>query len=211
MAAGVEEEFSAERLARAVKVVRQGGVVAFPTETYYGLAVDPFNRGAVERLFSLKQRPKAKPLLLLIDDQLQLGMLARSIPELYAPLMHFWPGPLTLVFPALSTVPESVTGGTGTVAARISSHSLACQFVHSVGHPLTGTSANLSGSPPCVSADEVRKVFASRIDYVLDGGQTPGGKGSTLVGIKRGQLVLLREGVIAFSRLCRACERHVGT
>lgn len=189
---------SASDVDKAVDVIRRGGIVAFPTETYYGLAVNPFDRVAVARLFALKKRPSAKPLLMLIADEAQLRRLTPAIPSLYMPLLDFWPGPLTLVFPALSTLSPLVTGDTGTVGARISSHPLAHQLVSRVGHPITATSANISGRPPTTSAAEVASAFGADVDFILDGGQTPGGKGSTLVGLLGRELVLIRDGIIDF-------------
>ncbi|MFZ5764758.1 MAG: L-threonylcarbamoyladenylate synthase [Thermodesulfobacteriota bacterium] len=187
-----------ERVDEAVDWIRRGGVVAFPTETYYGLAVNPFDEAAVARLFALKQRPSSKPILLLVEEAGQLGLLTDCIPPLYAPLMAFWPGPLTLVFPARSALSPLVTGNTGTVAARISSHPSARLLVRRVGHPITATSANISGQPATVSAAEVVAAFGPSVDCILDGGRTPGGKGSTLVGLAADEPVLLREGVIDF-------------
>lgn len=191
----------AERIDEAADWIRRGGVVAFPTETYYGLAVNPFDEAAVARLFALKQRPSAKPILLLIEEAGQLGRLASCFPALYGPLMTFWPGPLTLVFPARSTLSPLVTGNTGTVAARVSSHPTARLLVSRVGHPITATSANISGQPATVTAAEVVAAFGPSVDCILDGGRTPGGKGSTLVGLVADEPVLLREGVIDFAAI----------
>jgi L-threonylcarbamoyladenylate synthase len=186
---------------QALTVIRQGGVVAIPTETYYGLAVDPFNEEAVSRLFTLKKRPSAKPLLTLIANMSHLAMLTPEIPSAYLPLLDFWPGPLTLVFNAHVSLSPLVTGKTGTVGARISSHPLAHCFVRELDQPVTATSANISGGPAAITAEEVRQAFGGQIDFVLDGGRTPGGKGSTLVGLRQGRLALIREGVIRFSEI----------
>ncbi|MFH1214865.1 MAG: L-threonylcarbamoyladenylate synthase [Pseudomonadota bacterium] len=200
--AGVEDSrVCLSEVDRAVEVIRRGGIVAFPTETYYGLAVNPFDENAVTRLFSLKKRSSAKPLLMLVANEAQLLRLTSSIPFLYDPLMAFWPGPLTLVFPAHPSLSALVTGNTGTVGARISSHSLAHLLVSRIGHPITATSANISGRPAAVSAGDVASAFGPDVDFILDGGRTPGGKGSTLVGLAGQELVLIREGVIDFSTI----------
>jgi L-threonylcarbamoyladenylate synthase len=190
-----------DEIRQALAVIRQGGVVAIPTETYYGLAVDPFNEEAVFRLFSLKKRPSAKPLLTLIANMSHLGRLTPEIPAVYLPLFDFWPGPLTFVFTAHSSLSALVTGKTGTVGARISSHPLAHCFVRELDQPVTATSANISGAPAAVTADEVNQAFGRHIDFVIDGGRTPGGKGSTLVGVREGRLTLIREGVISFAEI----------
>ncbi len=190
-----------DEIRQALTVIRQGGVVAIPTETYYGLAVDPFNEEAVARLFTLKKRPSAKPLLTLIASTSHLAMLTPEIPAIYLPLLDFWPGPLTLVFTAHVALSPLVTGKTGTVGARISSHPLAQCLVRELDQPVTATSANISGVPAAVTAAEVCQAFGGQIDYVIDGGRTPGGKGSTLVGLRRGRLALIREGVIRFTEI----------
>ena len=196
-----------ERIASALAVIGQGGVVAFPTETYYGLAVDPFNEKALSRLFALKKRPASKPVLTLISHQSQLNSLTAEVPELYLPLMSMWPAPLTLVFKALASLSPLLTGGSGTVAARISSHPLAAMLVARNGQPVTATSANISGHSAAVSASEVYQAFGARIDFILDGGTTPGGKGSTLVGLSQGKLVLVRDGVMEFEKITRAAKQ----
>jgi L-threonylcarbamoyladenylate synthase len=188
-------------LRQALEIIRRGGVVAIPTETYYGLAVDPFNPEAVGRLFALKRRPAAKPLLTLIPGREHLALLTAAIPPVYLPLMELWPGPLTLVFPARPTLSPLLTGGSGTVGARISSHPLAQLLVRALDQPVTATSANISGQAAAVTAGEVRAAFGGSIDLVIDGGRTPGGKGSTLVGVSNGKLLLLRAGVIDFEKI----------
>lgn len=184
-------------LVRACDLLRAGGLVAFPTETYYGLAVDPFNQAALERLFFLKRREPGKPVLLIVADSGQLAGLAAEIPPPFPPLMaRFWPGPLTLVFPGVPDLPALLTGGTGTIGARVSSHPAARRLVEAFGRPLTATSANLSGFPAAVTAAEVAAQLGPGVDLIIDGGKTPGGLGSTVVGLRDGQLCLFRRGLI---------------
>ncbi|MGW8287812.1 MAG: L-threonylcarbamoyladenylate synthase [Desulfobulbales bacterium] len=186
-------------LNRAVAILNQGGVVAFPTETYYGLAVDPLNPLALNHLFTLKQRETSKPILTLVDDRGSLPLLVQEIPPLYVPLMdEFWPGPLTLIFPARVNLPALLTAGTGTIGVRQSSHPFARQLLRAFGRPITATSANISGNAPAVDAYEVRSQFGSRIDMVFEGGRTPGIVGSTIVGFSDDSIKLIREGVIPF-------------
>ncbi len=191
-----------DELARAVVVIKQGGVVAFPTETYYGLAVDPFNRQALERLFQIKQRPAAKPILTLIAELGQLPLLAADTPRLFSPLMaKYWPGPLTLVFPAISGLSSILTAGTGTVGVRISSHPVAQAMVQLAAMPITATSANISGRPPALNVLDIKEQFGDKVDLVVDGGSTPGGSGSTVVSCEQNGLMLLRQGVLPFACL----------
>jgi L-threonylcarbamoyladenylate synthase len=198
----LKPQVTAEALAKACDTLRAGGVVAFPTETYYGLAVDPFNPVALARLFALKGRSADKPVLLIVDDPSQLAALVAEIPPLFVLLMQrFWPGPLTLVFPGVPSLPEMLTGQSATIGVRVSSHPVARQFVRAYGRPITATSANFSGHPAAVTASEVREQLGPELDMILDGGETPGGQGSTLLGYQEGKVRLLRAGVIPFSRI----------
>lgn len=193
---------SDEDFRRAAAVLGQGGIVAFPTETFYGLAVDPFNEKALKSLFRLKGRPSHKPFLVLIQDESQLSELATSIPHPYRVLMKvFWPGPLTLVFPAGPGLSSLLTGGSGGIGVRISPHPVARDFGRMWGRPMTATSANLSGMAAARTADEVHRFFGDGVSLILDGGQTPGGMSSTVVGVDQGRLQLIRAGGIDFSSL----------
>lgn len=194
-----------QQLTMAVDVLRRGGVVAFPTETYYGLAVDPFNREALARLFTVKRRSVSKPILALIEETGNLSSLVREIPAICNRLMaEFWPGPLTLVLSGRQEVSPLLTGNTGTVGVRISSHPLAQKLVAAFGQPLTATSANISGAKPAVTAREVRQQFSRNVDLVIDGGQTPGGLGSTIVAVRQEGVELIRAGVIPYGRILEA-------
>lgn len=181
----------------AAAVLQQGGIVAFPTETYYGLAVDPDCESAVAKLFQVKQRQAYKPLLLLIDRSEQLYDLVSEIPHEYRDLMDkFWPGPLTLVFPARKSLSRQLTGDTGTIGVRISPHPIARKLVRKMGKPITATSANLSGTAPAKTADEVFEMFQDKVDYILDGGKTAAGLCSTIIGFQDGNLTILRKGQV---------------
>jgi L-threonylcarbamoyladenylate synthase len=195
-------------LNRAVAVLRGGGVVAFPTETYYGLAVDPLNPLALNHLFSLKQRDVSKPILTLVDDRESLSSLVQDIPILYEPLMQeFWPGPLTLIFQARVHLPSLLTAGTATIGVRQSSHPFARQLLRAFERPLTATSANISGRAAAVDAYEVKSQFGTKIDMVFDGGRTPGIGGSTIIGLAGDGLRLIREGVIPFADILQVSKR----
>ncbi|MGB5231134.1 MAG: L-threonylcarbamoyladenylate synthase [Desulfoprunum sp.] len=183
---------------RAVTVLAGGGVVAFPTETCYGLAVDPFNDRALERLFQIKHRPVDKPVLLLIHDLALLESLVTAVPEVYAPLIaRHWPGPLTLIFPARADLPFLLTGGTGTIGVRISPHPVARALGKAFGRAITATSANLSDQQPACSAAEVRAAFGATVDLIVDGGRTPTDCCSTIIGERGGVLHLVRSGAAA--------------
>ncbi|MFW8601187.1 L-threonylcarbamoyladenylate synthase [Desulfobacterota bacterium M19] len=187
----------ASAVEEAAAVISEGGIVAFPTETYYGLAVDPFNRQALDRLFALKQRSLSKPVLTIIESQAQLPTISTGIPPCFNSLMaRFWPGPLTLIFNARPELPPRITAASGTIGARISSHPLAQSLVRAVGRPITATSANISGQSPALDAARLRAIFGSGLDYILDGGFTSGGSGSTIIGCRDGEPCLLRPGAV---------------
>ncbi len=181
----------------AVEQLQQGRIVAFPTETYYGLAVDPNNESAVTALFNLKKRPVDKPLLLLVKNTSQLSHLISHVPPELKPLMEkYWPGPLTLIFPAHPLVNNKITARTGTVGIRISPNPIAEKIVRHFGGAITATSANISGRPPAKTAQEVVGMFGDDIDYVLDGGGTTAGLCSTIIGVKDSQLQVIRTGAV---------------
>lgn len=184
-------------LVEAVAVLNRGGVVAFPTETYYGLAVDPYNETALRRLYQLKRRESEKAILVLIENSNRIHSVAAYVPDEYIPLMaRYWPGALTLIFPAKKSLSAILTGHTGTVGVRVSPHPFARALVQTFGKPVTATSANLSGQTPGRSARDVKNIFGERVDYIIDGGKTIAGRCSTLVGIRNMKLTILREGQV---------------
>lgn len=197
-----ENQVTEGALAQACTLLQNGGVVAFPTETYYGLAVDPFNQTALARLFALKRRAVDKPVLLIIENASQLSRLVAEVPPDFNILMEkFWPGPLTLVFPGALSLPEMLTCDRGTIGVRVSSHPVARQLARAFGRPITATSANFSGQPPAITAASVRAQFGTGLAAVLDGGKTTGDRGSTIVGYQEGKACLIRDGVIPFSQI----------
>lgn len=198
----------ASDLHKALQVLKQGGVIVYPTETLYGLGVEALNEDAVERLLRLKERPEGKPISLLIADESMLEQVVDHIPSLARPLMSaFWPGPLTLIFPASSAISPLLTGGTGTIGLRLSSHPLATALVRELGRPLTTPSANPAGQPPPVRLAEARAYFGGNVDYYLDGGTLTGGPGSTVVDVTGTAPVIVREGTILLSTLTEALHR----
>jgi L-threonylcarbamoyladenylate synthase len=189
----------------AARIILQGGVVAFPTETFYGLAADALNEGALQKIFQIKGREKKKPLLLLVGDRDWVPGLVREISPLAERLMEkFWPGPLTLVFEASPHLPTILTADTGRLGLRISSHPVAQSLVHAAGRAVTGTSANLSGRPSASTAEEVFQALgSSNLDALLDGGKTAGGLGSTVLDVSGISTQVIREGVISRRDLAR--------
>ncbi len=199
-----------EDIDQAVTILKGGGLIAFPTETYYGLGVDPFNESALKRLFALKNRPAVKPVLLLIPSRDHLERLTNSIPPVAEKLMDsFWPGPLTIVLPARSELSELVTGGTGTVGVRISPHPVSRMLLQAYDGPLTATSANRSGERPAITGNGVKKKFGNDVDMVLGSGSTPGEKPSTLIGFSEDSIECIREGRISFADIQSALQQDV--
>jgi len=187
-----------KEIQEAALLIRQGGVVAYPTESFYGLGVDPGREKAVDRLFRVKGRQKERAILLLITSSGALDHLVRDVPPAARDLMDaFWPGGLTLVFKASDEIPPAITAGTGKIGLRISSHPVAASLVRAVGGVLTGTSANLSGKPPCRSAQEVFRQLGDQVDMILDGGITGGKRASTVLDVSREPLRILREGMVS--------------
>ena len=181
----------------AASALRAGGLVAFPTETFYGLGAAALSADAVRRVFAVKGRPESKPLLLLIDSVAMLDIVVSHIPPAAHPLMaRHWPGPLTLIVPARDTLPEALTAGTGTVGVRLPAHPVARALVAALGEPVTAPSANPSGAPPPTTAAEVLAHFDGLIDVVLDGGPTPGGEPSTIVDVTVDPPRILRQGAV---------------
>ena len=184
----------------AAAVILSGGIAAIPTETSYGLAVDPFNDASLERLFEIKRRPAAKPILVLIDEVDRLAQLVREIPDPFAPLMQrFWPGPLTLIFPAQPNLPKLLTAETGTIGIRISSHPAAAEICRRAGGMITATSANLSGELPSWSADELISSFAGAIELIVDGGHLRQVPPSTVLRCEGKEVVVVRQGRITLA------------
>jgi L-threonylcarbamoyladenylate synthase len=163
------------------RVLAAQGVIAIPTETYYGLAVRPTQEPALRRLVNLKGRPPDKPILVLIGHRDQLGELVGSVPPAAAVLMElFWPGALTIVFPAASGLSPLLTAGTGTIGIRLSPLVPLRRLLEQTG-PLTGTSANRSSEPSLDDPGEVDRTLGTAVDMILDGGRTPGGLPSTVI------------------------------
>jgi L-threonylcarbamoyladenylate synthase len=193
---------SAAELAEAADRIGSGGIVAFPTETFYGLAVDPFNPSALERLFSLKKRSPDKPLLVLIDKPENLDLLVKEVPRQYERLLEvFWPGPLTMVFAGIDGLPKLLTDEHGTVGVRQSSDLVARALAIAAGGAISGTSANPSGMSAAVNAKQVAEMFPEGIDQIIDGGPVPGGSGSTIIGLEGDGIKLIREGRIPLEKI----------
>jgi len=182
----------------AVEVMKEGGVVAYPTETLYGLGADALSAAAVERVFTLKGRPEGRPIPILVRDTEMLETVVSRIPgEARLLADAFWPGPLTLVLEASPTVPAWVKGGGRGVGVRISAHPAAAALVAGMGRPITTTSANRSGRAGARSAEQVEADFPTGLDLILDAGALSEGPASTVLDLTAESPKVIRVGVIS--------------
>ncbi len=188
--------------ARCRSVIVSGGVIAYPTDTFYGLGADPKNPEAVKRLFAIKGRPIGQPILLLLHDRSRVPeWAAEATAEAEALMDAFWPGPLTLVFPALPSVLQELTGGTGRIGLRVPGSAVTRRLLEALGTAITGTSANRSGGPDLQTARDVAGMLGDRVDLILDAGKTPGGKASSVVDVSAAGLTMVREGAVSEQEL----------
>jgi len=186
----------------ALEAISRGELVAFPTDTVYGVGCDPWNAEAILALYEAKRRPTSMPIPVLLASAEAAHAVARTLPLGYDALAEaFWPGGLTILFTAAPAVSKKLTAGTGKIGIRFSSDPIADLLARRLGRPITATSANRSGGDECRSAQEVLAVLGDRLDAVIDGGTTPGPPGSTIVDVTIDPPLVVREGVISKSRL----------
>jgi L-threonylcarbamoyladenylate synthase len=186
----------------AVSLLRRGELVAFPTDTVYGVGAIAWDDEAVGKLYEAKIRPADKPIPVLLSSPAELELVARDLtPSALALAEHFWPGPLTLVVRRSTRLPYSVTAGSDTVAVRVPDHPVALSLIRAAGAPLATTSANLSGQAAGATAAEVAAQLAGRIALILDGGACPGGVPSTIADVTGDEIVILRKGPLDIGRL----------
>ncbi|MGH9863778.1 MAG: L-threonylcarbamoyladenylate synthase [Candidatus Acidiferrales bacterium] len=191
----------------AAQLIRRGEVVGIPTDTFYGLAADPFNLAAVSRVYNIKGRPERRALPILLAALEQAQELTADIPDIFLTLAeHFWPGALTLVVDASSRVPLKVTGHTGRVALRQPDSKITDALIAAAGTPITGTSANLSGFAACVNAPQVVKQMGERLPLILDGGESKALLASTVVDLRGEEWMIVREGPISEAQIRQALE-----
>ncbi|HEY7825435.1 MAG TPA: L-threonylcarbamoyladenylate synthase [Candidatus Acidoferrales bacterium] len=189
----------------AATFIKRGRVVGIPTDTFYALSADPFNLAAIEAVFQCKGRPETKALPILVNSIEQAVTLMRDVPEVFLTLAHkFWPGGLTLVVEATHRIPLKVTGNSGRIALRWANSRVTSALIDAVGHPLTGTSANLSGFPSCSNAQQIVKQLGTRLPLILDGGDTGGTLASTIVRIDASDWTIAREGAIPDAEIHKA-------
>lgn len=197
-----ESGTSAEVFSRAVDALKCGEVIVFPTETFYGLGADAFDKAALGRVILLKGRNPENPIPIIVADKEMLMEVVKDIPPTAQRLMdRFWPGPLTVILPAKNNVPAPLQNRDGGVGVRISSHPFATRLARELARPLTATSANPSGKEPARTIGEAISYFSEKLEIFLDGGRLEGKRGSTVVEIVQGKLRIIREGEISLREL----------
>ena len=199
---------SQREIENGVRILKKGGVIAFPTDTVYGLGADAFNSSAVERIYEIKTRPRHQQLPLLIADTSQLTAMAGEIPGIAWFLAErFWPGGLTLVLPKANSLPAYLVPGRS-IAVRVPNHPVCLALIKRLGNPIIGTSANISGQAPALTADEVSQRLGEKIDFLINGGKCPGGKESTVVDASSQEPVILRRGLIPTYEIDKAYKAY---
>ena len=181
----------------AADVIKKGGIVLFPTRCLYGLGADAFNVDAVNRIFKIKRRPVNKPISVLIKNIKVVEEFVQYVPPYASKIMdNFWPGKVTIIFEAKAALPVNLTAGTGKIGIRVPEHTVPSALVNMIDNPITGTSANLSGSPGCSMLSDLEPLIADKIDLILDAGRLKGGAGSTVVDVTGDVPKILREGAV---------------
>ena len=191
----------------AAEFIRRGEIVAIPTDTFYGIAADPFNLAAVDQIYRVKGRPETRALPILVNAPSQALALSRDVPYTFHRLASkFWPGPLTILVEASTGVPLKVTAHTGNVALRWPKSVIVDALIGMVKGPITGTSGNISGQPACATAIDLLEQMGDRLPLIIDAGETPGNLASTIVKLDGDDWMVMREGVVTEQEIRAALE-----
>ncbi len=203
------ERISQSVVQQAAKVILEGGVLLYPTETIYGFGCNPFDESAVRRIFKLKGRSETKPVLVLVSNRVMLKELVSDIPPAAKKLIkQFWPGPLTLIFEARKHVPSLLTAGTGNIGVRIPGSNFCLKLLKQSCAPLVSTSANKSGVNAVMTINELKKTFSDHVDMVIDAGNLMPSMPSTVADVSTGELTILRQGAISEKKIRRCISRY---
>ena len=189
-------------LEKAAKLIKQGKIVVFPTETVYGIGTNGLDEQAVKKLYNVKQRPLNKPISLLVSNMVMVDEIARDITEIEYKIMEkFFPGPLTIILKKKNVVPDIVTAGQDTVGVRMPSGKIARKLVETAGVPIATPSANISGEPSGTDLQKIKENFEGKADFFIDGGTSELGLASTIVKVADGKPVILRQGSITLEQI----------
>ena len=196
-----------QQVEQAITILKKGCIVACPTDTVYGVVAAINIEPAVARVYQIKGRPHSQALPILLAEKYQIAEVAKVVPPLAQRLAdRFFPGALTIVLPKADSVPDIVTGGGKTVAVRIANHPIPTAIIRGLGVPIVGTSANLSGSPSALTAEEARAQLGDRVDLIIDGGRCTGGRESTIVDLSGQTPLILRQGAIPLEEIKQVCS-----
>lgn len=198
----IKNEIDYNKLKKPAEVIKQGGIVIFPTETVYGIGTNGMDAKAIEKLYKIKERPYHKPISLLVSDIHMVNLVAKDITDLEYKLMEsFFPGPLTIILKKKNTVPDILTAGQNTIGVRIPSGKIARKLIEYVGKPIATSSANISGKPSKTNMKNVMEEFEEQVDYFIDGGKSEIGIASTVIQVIDGTPNILRGGSISIEEI----------
>jgi len=192
---------------KAVDILKNGGLIVYPTETCYGIGCDALNENAVEKVYRVKKREKKKPLSIIVSSLEMMRKYGKITKEVEYLVKKFMPGPLTIVVEKKRTIPDILNPKE--IAFRISSHPIAQQLVKELDKPITATSANISGSKPIYSSEEIVKIFNGKVDMIIDSGNLPLIQPSTIIRVKKSKIELIREGAIPFDIVLREFKKII--
>ena len=196
-----------DKLKEISEIIKKGGIVVFPTETVYGIGTNGLNKDAISRLYDVKQRPKTKPISLLVSSIDMVEKVACDITNMEYKLMEkFFPGPLTIILKKKSIVPDNLTNNTDTVGIRMPDNIIAKKLIEYAKVPIATPSANISGKPSGTNIENIMENFKDKVDYYIDGGQSKLGIGSTIVKVENGYPLILREGSISKEQIFECLE-----
>ncbi|MEA2088715.1 MAG: L-threonylcarbamoyladenylate synthase [Patescibacteria group bacterium] len=195
-----------EKIKNIVKILKKGKLVAFPTETVYGLGADALNIDAVKKIYSVKKRPFSKPLIIHIANKKDVYKFAKNISSETKILINkFWPGPLTIIFEKKEIIPDIIT--TKKIAVRMPNNKIALAIIKKFGHPITAPSANISKKASLIDAKKVIENLSGKIEAIIDGGKSKIGVESTIIDLTEHQLILLRQGAIPFEKIKKVLKK----
>ena len=187
-----------DKLKEISEIIKNGGIVVFPTETVYGIGTNGLNKEAISKLYEVKKRPTTKPISLLVSSINMVDMVAQDITDMEYKLMEkFFPGPLTIILKKKSIVPDNLTNNTDTIGIRMPDNIIARKLIEYANVPIATPSANISGKPSGTNINTIMNDFKDKVDYYIDGGKSKIGIGSTIVKIENGYPLILREGSIS--------------
>lgn len=202
-----KDNIDLDKLKEISKIIKNGGIVVFPTETVYGIGTNGLNKEAISRLYEVKQRPTSKPISLLVSSIEMVDMVAKDITDMEYKLMDkFFPGPLTIILKKKSNVPDNLTNNTDTVGIRMPDNIIAKKLIEYAKVPIATPSANISGKPSGTDINYIMENFKDKVDYYIDGGQSKLGIGSTIVKVENGYPLILREGSISKEQIFECLE-----